>query len=52
MCNYEVDFGDYRKVMSPKEICALYMSIIDKSEYPDFDCWMWDVKRMGLVREV
>jgi len=52
MCNYEVDFGDYRKVMSPKEICRLYTTEINKTEYPDFDSWMWDMLKMGLVREV
>ena len=52
MCDYIVDFGEHRETMSPKEICGLYMNTIDKTEYPDFDSWMWDMQRMGLVREV
>lgn len=27
---------------------ALYSETVDKAEYPDFDCWLWDMERSGV----
>ena len=52
MCKYIVDFGDHTEILDAKETCRLYITEINKTEYPNFDSWMWDMQRMGLVREV
>ena len=45
---YESDFcGVYTMV----ELENLYNDIIDKSEYSDFDCWFYDMIKMGLFVE-
>ena len=49
---YAVDFGLYTQIMMESEVHKLYDEVINKTEYPFYDVWMYDMKRMGLVREL
>ena len=55
MPKYIVDVTDYsgykEKEMDIIALMSYYATEIDHTEYPDFDGWMWDMKRSGLVRE-
>lgn len=33
------------------EMCKLYDDKVDKSEYPDYDCWVCDMLRSGVFEE-
>lgn len=50
--SYIVDKGNECVVWSEKKLRKYYAREIDKAEYPDFDCWMWDMLRSGLVTEI
>lgn len=42
---YEPDFtGEY----SLPAMRCLYLLVVDKKEYPDFDCWLTDMLRSGV----
>ena len=55
MPKYIVDITDYsgykEKEMDIIALMSYYATEIDHTEYPDFEGWMWDMKRSGLVRE-
>ena len=55
MPKYIVDITDYsgykEKEMDIIALMSYYATEIDKTEYPDFEGWMWDMKRSGLIRE-
>jgi len=50
--SYLVDFGDRRKILKATTVKWIYDVSVDKNEYATFDCWMWDMKRNGLITEV
>ena len=49
---YSVDYGDKHKIKTLAEIEELYAIRIDKWDYPDFNTWLTDMKKMGLIVEV
>ena len=49
---YAVDYGTYTRIVTESEIYKLYDEVVNKTEYPFYDVWMYDMKRMGLVKEV
>lgn len=55
MPSYIVDITDYsgykEKEMDIIALMSYYAKEIDKTEYPDFEGWMWDMKRCGLITE-
>lgn len=42
---------NYPSELSLKEWESYYESEINKTEYPDFECWWSDMKRTGLIVE-
>lgn len=41
------------RVFTEKQIKEVYVNIIDKVEYPDFQSWLYDMLKCGLVtREI
>lgn len=55
MPKYIIDVTDYEGYKEKEfDIIGLinyYAKEIDKAEYPDFDGWLWDMKRCGLITE-
>lgn len=49
---YRVDYGEWYGIMGEKTLHNLYREMIDKEEYPDYEGWLWDMKRCGLVTEM
>lgn len=49
---YKVDFGNETRIMGGKVLRRYYATEIDHNEYPDFESWLWDMTRCGLVTEV
>lgn len=49
---YWVDFGNETRIMGGKVLKRYYEDNIDHAEYPDFESWLWDMTRCGLVTEV
>lgn len=46
------DYGGYKEVeFDIVGLMAYYAKEIDKTEYPNFDGWLWDMKRCGLITE-
>lgn len=53
MGKYVVDFGDHTEIVYGRlGLLRIYVTEIDKAEYPDFDGWLADMNRCGLVKEV
>lgn len=46
---YIVDFGTHTEVATLNELEELYSDRIDHTEYPDFEDWMADMEKCGLV---
>lgn len=41
------------RVFTERQIKEVYANIIDKAEYPDFQSWLYDMLKCGLVtREI
>lgn len=55
MAKYIMDITDYEGYKERKfDIIGLinyYAKEIDKAEYPNFDDWLWDMKKCGLITE-
>lgn len=55
MAKYTMDMTDYEGYKEREfniiSLMAYYAKEIDKTEYPDFEGWMWDMKRSGLITE-
>ena len=49
---YKVDYGEYIAIMGEKTLRNVYETEINHTEYPDYEGWLWDMKRMGLVKEM
>lgn len=43
---YEDPFNG--KTFTKKQMYEVYKTIVDKTEYPDFKCWMIDMLRSGV----
>lgn len=39
------------KSFTKEELIKIYTEIVYKEVYPDFECWMIDMRKMGLVTE-
>ena len=38
-----------RSRYSSEELRGLYQATVDKTEYPDFDGWLWDMERSAVL---
>lgn len=47
---YEVPFQN--KVFNEEQMKKLYDGLVDKNEYPDFECWINDMLKSGVFEEV
>lgn len=54
MKNYIVDITDYdgfrEAEMTQAQLETFYRDSVGHSQYNDFDCWLFDMSKMGLVR--
>lgn len=48
---YKFQDGDYYKLQSYNNWIKEYELTIDKIEYPDFECWWYDMEKCGLIVE-
>lgn len=48
---YKFQDGDYYKLQSYNNWQKEYDLMIDKTEYPDFECWWYDMIKSGLIVE-
>lgn len=47
--SYEPEIsGEYTE----EELFQLYENMVDKTEYPDFDGWKWDMLRSGVFERL
>ena len=35
----------YEGAWTEEDLYRLFMNTVSKDEYPDFDCWIWDMER-------
>lgn len=47
---YEKPFKGKR--FTEKGICKVYRDMVDKAEYPDFECWKIDMLKSGVFEKV
>lgn len=40
------------KVFSMEQMEKVYIELTDKNEYPNFECWLADMKKSGVFEEV
>lgn len=43
---------DIKGAYSEEEFLSLYEDMVDKTEYPDFDGWKWDMLRSGVFENI
>lgn len=39
------------RTFTEEQFYEVYRDVVDKEEYPDFQCWLYDMKKCGLVIE-
>lgn len=53
MSKYELDYGDHTETVCGRlGLLRVWVTEINKAEYPNFDDWLADMKRNGLVTEI
>lgn len=40
------------KTFTEKQMREVYRDIVDKTEYPDFECWKTDMLKSGVFQRV